>query len=135
MTLPGNTPEEKYNYAYGMLLKGMYPEAEEMMRAFVQQYPKDKLAGNALYWLGESLYVRGNYKDAAVAFAEAYQKYPNSPKAPQDLLKLALSLSAMGRKPDACKVFDQLDRQFPNATADVRLRAGRERQNAGCAGA
>src|SRR5438477_4517 len=49
VTLPGNTPEEKYNYAYGMLLKGMYPEAEEMMRAFVQQYPKDKLAGNALY--------------------------------------------------------------------------------------
>jgi tol-pal system protein YbgF len=135
VTLPGNTPEEKYNYAFGLLRQASYPEAEQALRAFVQQYPNDKLAGNAQYWLGESFYVRGNYNDAALAFAEGYQKYPTNVKAPQNLLKLAMSLTAMGRKPDACKAFDQLSRQFPTAPADVKLRAGRERQNAGCPGA
>jgi tol-pal system protein YbgF len=135
VTLPGNTPEEKYNYAFGLLRQASYPEAEQALRTFVQQYPNDKLAGNAQYWLGESFYVRGNYNEAALAFAEGYQKYPTNVKAPQNLLKLAMSLTAMGRKPDACKAFDQLARQFPNAPADVKLRAGRERQNAGCPGA
>jgi tol-pal system protein YbgF len=135
VTLPGNTPEEKYNYAFGLLRQASYPEAEQALRSFVQQYPNDKLAGNAQYWLGESFYVRGNYNEAALAFAEGYQKYPTNVKAPQNLLKLAMSLTAMGRKADACKAFDQLARQFPNAPADVKLRAGRERQNAGCPGA
>ena len=135
VTLPGNSPEEKYNYAFGLLRQASYPEAEQALRTFVQQYPNDKLAGNAQYWLGESFYVRGNYNEAALAFAEGYQKYPTNVKAPQNLLKLAMSLTAMGRKPDACKAFDQLARQFPNAPADVKLRAGRERQNAGCPGA
>ena len=135
VTLPGNTSEEKYNYAFGLLRQASYPEAEQALRTFVQQYPNDKLAGNAQYWLGESFYVRGNYNEAALAFAEGYQKYPTNVKAPQNLLKLAMSLTAMGRKPDACKAFDQLARQFPNAPADVKLRAGRERQNAGCPGA
>ena len=127
--------DQLYHDAFKMLQDGDYAGAEKAFKTFVQRNPQHVLAGNAQYWLGESFYVRGNYNEAAVAFAEGYQKYPTNVKAPQNLLKLAMSLTAMGRKPDACKAFDQLARQFPNAPADVKLRAGRERQNAGCPGA
>lgn len=134
VTLPGNTPEEKYNYAWGLLRQNKYAEAEQALRTFVQQYPNDKWAGNAQFWIGESFYVRHNYNEAAVAYAEAYQKYPNNVKAPQNLLKLGMSLTQMGRKSDACKAYDQLGRQYPDASADIKVQVGRARVAAGCPG-
>jgi tol-pal system protein YbgF len=134
VALPGNTPEEKYNYAWGLLRQNKYAEAEQALRTFVQQYPTDKWAGNAQFWIGESFYVRHNYNEAAIAYAEAYQKYPNNVKAPQNLLKLGMSLTQMGRKSDACKAFDQLGRQYPDASADIKVQTGRARVAAGCPG-
>jgi TolA-binding protein len=48
------TPQEQYNYAFGLLREANYPAAEQSLRAFVQQHPNDPLAGNAQYWLGET---------------------------------------------------------------------------------
>ena len=64
------------------------------MRSFVERYPKDPLAGNAQYWLGETFYVRKDYSNAATAFAQGYEKYPKGAKASDDLLKLGMSLTA-----------------------------------------
>ena len=33
----------------------------------------DPLAGNAVYWLGETYYARRQFADAAVTFADGYQ--------------------------------------------------------------
>ena len=36
-----------------MLQKQDFAEAETALRAFIDTHPKDRLAGNAHYWLGE----------------------------------------------------------------------------------
>ncbi|HXQ42493.1 MAG TPA: tol-pal system protein YbgF [Candidatus Udaeobacter sp.] len=130
--LPGNTVEEQYQYAFGLLQQANYDEAEKALRAFVAQHPTDFLAGNAQYWLGETYYVRGRYEDAAVTFAEGYQKYPDNSKAPDDLLKLGMSLGQIGKKSDACVAFAELGKKFPSAPDNVLARVKDEKHRYGC---
>jgi tol-pal system protein YbgF len=134
IVLPGNTPQEQYDYATGLLQRGAYAEAELALKAFVAQHPKDPLAGNAQYWLGETYYVRSDFKNAASTFAQGYQKYPKSPKAPDNLLKLGMSLGQIGQKDNACLAFKQLAKDFPNASAAIKDRASRAQQRYGCGG-
>jgi tol-pal system protein YbgF len=132
--LPGNTPQEQYEYATSLLQRAAFPEAGLAFKAFVAQHPKDALAGNAQYWLGETYYAQNDYKSAAIAFAEGYQKYPKSAKAPDNLLKLGMSLGQTGRKNDACTAFKQLASQFPSASATIKDRAARAQEKYGCGG-
>jgi len=92
----------------------------------------DPLAGNAQYWLGESLYVRGQYRAAAGAFLKGYQTYGKSAKAPENLLKLAMSLQRLGQKDAACSSYSELATKFPSAPTHVKNTAQTERQRAGC---
>ncbi len=131
-SLPGGTPQEQYNYAFGLLRQANYPAAEQALRAFIQRYPNDGLAGNAQYWLGETYYVRQDYNNAAAVFAEGYQKYPKGGKAADNLLKLAMSLGQLGQKADACRAFARLERDFPNAPGNVKDRASDEKKRLGC---
>jgi len=130
--LPSGTPQEQYNYAFGLLRQANYPAAEQALRAFVQRYPNDTLAGNAQYWLGETYYVRKDYANAAAVFAEGYQKYPKGGKAADDLLKLGMALGQLNQKADACRAFARLDRDFPTAPAGIKERAADEKKHLGC---
>ncbi len=130
--LPGDTPEAKYGYAFSLLRQANYGEAELALKAFVQQFGSDPLAGNAQYWLGETYYVQGDYQQAAVAFAEAYQNYPNSEKAPDNLLKLGKALAALGSREDACGTHAELLRRYPNAASTIRQHATQELQRLDC---
>lgn len=130
--LAGTTAEDKYGQAFSLLSQANYDQAEQALRAFLEEYPDHRLAGNAKYWLGETHYVRGQYQDAAVTFAEGYQTYPNSSKAPDNLLKLGKSLSALGETNDACGTYGELIRRFPNASPTVLQQADQERRRLGC---
>ena len=130
---PTGSPLEQYNAAFALLRQARYDEAEQALRAFIQHNPKDALAGNAQYWLGESFFARRDYSNAASAFAEGYEKYPRSPKAPDDLLKLGITLGILGQKDNACRVFARLDRDFPQAQTELRDRATSEKKRLGCA--
>ncbi len=127
-----STPQEQYDYAFGLLSQANYSEAERALASFLQAYPDDPLAGNAKYWLGETHYVRGQYRDAAVTFAEGYQNYPDSSKAPDNLLKLGKSLSALGQTDDACGTLDELLKRYGDAAANIIQQAQRERQRLSC---
>lgn len=130
--LPGGSPQQQYDYAFGLLRKADYAGAEQALSAFVQENPGDPLVANAKYWLGETYYVRGNYNEAARAFGVAYQDHPSGPKATDSLLKLGLSLSLLGRNGDACAVFGELETRFPNAAANILQRSRQERGRLGC---
>ena len=127
----GNS-KQAYETAYGYLLQQNYSAAEGAFDDFLQRYPGDPLAGNAQYWLGESLFVRGQFKAAATAFLKGYQTYGRSAKAPDSLLKLAMSLDRLGQRDAACSSYAELNTRFPNAPSHVKTRAQTERQRAGC---
>jgi tol-pal system protein YbgF len=125
-------PKQLYEQAYGYLLQRDYGAAEAAFEGFLKRHPNDPLAGNAQYWLGETLYVRGQYRAAANAFLKGYQNYGRSAKAPESLLKLAMSLQRLGQKEAACSSYNELAAKFPNAPTHVKNTANVERQRSGC---
>ena len=111
--------QQRYDRAFKLLSESNYDAAEGAFRRFLAAYPKSKLAGNAQYWLGESLYVRSKYADAAASFFEGYKKFPDTSKAPDNLLKLGYSLSALGEKKQACSMLNRLVKQYPQSSESL----------------
>lgn len=121
-----------YENAFSLLKNGRYDQAEREFSGFLASYPDHVLAGNAQYWLGESLYVRGEYEKSARVFAEGYQKYPKGSKAADNLLKLGMSLGGLGNKNDACVALGQLETEFSGTSGPVMRRAEQEMTRLGC---
>jgi tol-pal system protein YbgF len=130
--LPAGSASAQYNAAFGLLKQADYPAAEEALKTFVAQHPKDAMAGSAQYWLGETYYTRGRYAEAASAFAEGYKNYPKGSKAADDLLKLGMSLARANQKQNACLAFAQLDHDFPNAGSSIKEHSLAEKKRLGC---
>lgn len=129
---PSNTPKDEYDLAYGYVLRKDYALAEESLRAFIQKYPGDRLAADANYWLGETLFQRQRYRDAAEIFLEVTTKHEKSGKAPESLLRLGQSLAALKEKEAACASFAEIPRKYPRASAGVKTSAEREQKRVGC---
>lgn len=130
--LPQGTPKERYDHALRLLRQSDYDIAEQAFREWVNAHPKDSLASNAWYWLGETYYVRADHGAGAKAFLEGYKTAPKGDKAPDNLLKLGMSLTNLNQKTEACNTFAQLGNEFPNAPANIKQTLARERQRAGC---
>jgi len=128
----GGNPKQLYETAYGYLLQQDYGAAQAGFADFLKRYPKDPLAPNALYWLGETHYVQKNFIDAAEAFDLVTSSYSQSAKAPDAQLKRAMAMAQLGKKEDACQAFRRLGSNFPNAPAHVKAKAESERRRVGC---
>lgn len=125
-------PSELYSYAYAMLIRENFIEAEKFFKAFIGEHPNDPLASNAYYWLGETYYVQKNFQSAAVSFARGFQKFPKGNKALDQLFKLALTFLNLGKNEDACATFSKLEAEFPEAPKRISNRAKEYIQRAKC---
>lgn len=124
--------EQLYDEAYGHMLRRDYEAAESTFRNFLKLHSKDKLAGNAQYWLGETYFVRGDYRKAADHFLKGYTRFRDGQKAPDSLLKLALSLRRLGQNDAACTTIAELTERFPKAPSHVKRRVVTESKRMGC---
>jgi tol-pal system protein YbgF len=115
-----------------MLAKAQYDEARAAFRGFADTYPRDDLAPQAVYWVGDIAYVQKDYAGAARAFAEELKKYPASPRAPESMLKLGQSLIAMNQKREGCTALGALASRYPAASKSVADQAFSARKAAGC---
>ena len=130
-TLPmaADVPDTKpqYDAAMNLLTKAQYDEARAAFRAFVDAYPKDALAPQAVYWVGDIAYVQKDYAGAAQAFAEQIKKYPTSPRSPDSMLKLGQSLLALGQKKEGCLTLGAIKSKYAHASASVLSQAATAR--------
>jgi tol-pal system protein YbgF len=129
---PSQTPRDEFDLAYGYVLHKDYALAEDGFRNFLSKYPTDRLAGDATYWFGESLFQRQRYRDAAEAFLNVSTKYESSAKAPDALLRLGQSLAQLGEKEAACASLGEIARKFPRASAGVKQGVEREQKRVRC---
>lgn len=129
---PSNSPKDLYDLAYGYVLRQDYAQASQNFRTFVEQYPADRAAPDAYYWLGESDFLRQQYKEAAQSFLKVSTDYPNATKAPDALLRLGQSLAAIGETDAACATFNAVGNKYPRASANVRQAVEREQKRVRC---
>jgi tol-pal system protein YbgF len=129
---PTDSPKDNYDLAYGYILRKDYALAEDGFRAFMRKYPSDRLAPEAQYWLGESLFQRQRFRDAAESFLNVSTKYESTAKAPDALLRLGQSLAALGEKEAACASFGEVLRKYPRASVSVKQGVDREQKRVRC---
>jgi len=132
ISLPDGPPKQQYEFAFEFLKRQDYPRAEATLREFLKRHPKDPLAGNAQYWLGETYYVRGDYQQAAVEFMAGYQKYPKTNKGPDNLLKLGMSMAQLKQTEGACTALGRIAKDYPDAPEAVLKSSRGERTRLKC---
>lgn len=123
---------DTYDLAYGLVLQRQYDQAEMAFRQFLQTHPRDKLAPEATYWLGETYYRRGRYPDAVEQYLKIYKSYGQSRIAPDGMLKLSLSLRGMNQPKQACATLAEIGRKYPDASAEVKTGVQREQKRGNC---
>jgi tol-pal system protein YbgF len=129
---PSNSPRDAYDLAYGYVLHKDYALAADSFRGFIRQYPSDRLAPEAQYWLGESLFQQQQYRDAAESFLAVSTKYETTARAPEALLRLGQSLAALGEKEAACASLGEVLRKYPHASANIKQAVDREQKRGHC---
>ncbi len=134
VTLPEGAPKAQYDFAYDLLKRRDYGQAESALQAFigVHEGTGEPLLSNAYYWLGETYYVRSDFVSAARTFLTGYQKHGDGLKAPDSLLKLGMSLANLGKPNEACATLDKVLSDHPEAPVPVRRLAEAERRRTSC---
>lgn len=127
------SPRELYDLAYAHVLRKEYERAEMSFREFLQSYPRDRLAPDATFWLGESYFQRRRYREAAEQFLKISRDFPKAGKGADSLLKLGMSLNGLGARDQACATFAKVGVDYPAASNAVRQGVERERRRARCA--
>ncbi|MEQ9556330.1 MAG: tol-pal system protein YbgF [Rhodospirillales bacterium] len=130
--LPDGTAEEQYKFAFDLLRKHQFDQAEMAFKEFLGKHEGGGLAGNARYWLGETHYARAEYVKAAEVFLQGFEKDPKGGKAPDSLLKLAMSLGQLGQNKEGCAAIDKLFVDFPNANSSLKRTATRQQRQMNC---
>jgi tol-pal system protein YbgF len=85
-----------YTLARQKMDAAQYPRARDLLQDFLGKYPRDELAPNAQYWLGESYYAEKKWNDAIVEFQKVLKEYKSSDKVPDALVKIGMSFQAQG---------------------------------------
>ena len=92
--------------------QGNYEVAIILFKQYLRQYPQAVQAGDAQYWVGESLYAQKEYNAAIVAFDEVIQQYPRNEMVAAATLKVGLSFANLGDKPNARFFLQQVQEKF-----------------------
>ena len=129
--MPATTPKDEFELAVFSLERGQYDAAEASLATFLQRYPKDSLAGEAVYYLGETFFKRDRHRDAAEQYLKISTDFPKTPHAPDAMLRLGQSLEKLGAKEQACAFFAEVPRKYPQANA-IKTSAQREYTRAKC---
>ena len=108
-------PAKAYEAAYTLLKEKQFKEAREKFTAFIKRFPKDGLAGNAQFWIGESYYAEKDFESAILAYETLIKDYSHNEKIPGALLKQGLSFAEIGDKKTAKVILDKLIEKYPDS--------------------
>ncbi|MEM6461671.1 MAG: tol-pal system protein YbgF [Pseudomonadota bacterium] len=131
-SLPASGPDQLYDAAYGYVLSGDYPQAEQAFNDYLSRYPGDARVPDAYFWLGEAQYLQGAYHEAAKTLLAAHKQYPSAEKAPEMLLKLGMSLAALDNRDTACATYREVLTRYPGSSDAVRSRVAVEQSRMSC---
>jgi tol-pal system protein YbgF len=110
-------PNRMYHQAYLDYTNGNYEIAVSEFREYLKDFPDAEYAGNAQFWIGESLYSMKKYDDAVSEFDKVIKNYPNSSKAADALVKKGYTLDAMKRPLEAKAAYAEVIKKYPGSDA------------------
>lgn len=115
--VPAGDPNQMYQAAYLDYTKGNYDLAVSGFREYLKSFPDAEFAGNAQYWVGESLYSLGKYAEAVAEFEKVIKSYPASSKVPGAMLKIGYCFDALKKPKEAKAAYGELIKKYPASEA------------------
>ena len=111
--------EEKaaYKVAFALIRERQYDAAIVSLLAFVKDYPKGDLLGNAHYWLGEVYMVQGDASLAARSFEYVIAEFPQHRKIPDALYKAGVAYQNVGDVDQARLLLQRVLNEYPDSSA------------------
>lgn len=121
-------PNQLYTMALDQLRRGSTSAARAGFTDFLSQYPQHERAGDAQYYIAETLERDTKPLDAEAAYLSVYTRFPRSEKAPTAMFKRAALLRAQNKPDKSREVLDLLVKTYPRSDeADLareRLKSG-----------
>jgi tol-pal system protein YbgF len=108
-------PNQLYTMALDQLRRGSTSAARAGFMDFLAQYPQHERAGDAQYYVAETLERDGKGIDAEAAYLSVYTRFPRSEKAPTAMFKRAALLRAQNKADRSREVLDLLVRTYPRS--------------------
>jgi len=103
-----------YSEALGNHRRRQYDLAIEQFTRLLDLAPRDELADNAQYWIGECYYMLGKYRQALTAFTKVFA-YSKTEKADDAQLKVARCYRELGERDKALAAFQKLVDEYPES--------------------
>jgi len=125
---PAPGPNQLYTMALDQLRRGSTSAARAGFTDFLAQYPQHERAGDAQYYVAETLERDDKPIDAEAAYLAVYTRFPRSEKSPTAMFKRAALLRAQAKPDRARDVLELLVKSYPRSDeADLareRLKSG-----------
>ena len=112
--------DDEYTYGFRLWNAGFYPEAQQQLALFLEQYPNHLRTSYGRNLLGRAYLDEGKPREAAPWFLKNYQADKQSRRAPDSLLYLAESMIALDDADRACIALAEFGETYP-ALASGRL--------------
>lgn len=109
--------EDEYTYGFRLWEAKFYPEAQQQLLRFVDQYPRHKRISYARNLLGRAYLDDGKPGTAAQYFVQNYNADMAGDRAPDSLLYLAVSMTRLKETKRACVALQELGEKFPGVVA------------------
>lgn len=121
--MPPISADTLYQNALRDYNSGNYPLANQEFSDYIRNFPRNDLASNAQFYLGEILYAQGNYKNAVDSYDAVLTNYPNSFKLSDSLLKKAMAEERLHERVSAQRDYRLVVRRFPGSPAARKAQA------------
>jgi TolA-binding protein len=129
----GDTGEDEYSYGYRLWEAGLFPEAQQQLKLYVERHPSHRMISYGRNLLGRAYLDDGQPRLAAPYFLENYQSAPTGARAPDSLLYLAGAMVALQDTTRACRALAEFGEKYPAlATGRLKDPYDRERRRVTC---
>lgn len=111
----GGDAQKLYEDASTLFKNKKYREAREKFNIFLKQFPKNELADNAQFWIGETYYAEKDFEGAILAYETLLKGYPASRKTAGALLKQGMAFAELDDRKTAKVIFQKLIDKHPDS--------------------
>ncbi len=88
-----------------------------LFQEFLEKFPKDALAPNAQYWIGEAYYAQGDFANAIMAFQQVLKDHPKADKVPDAYVGIGKSFQAQKKCEKAEPFFEEVVQSYGSRPA------------------
>jgi TolA-binding protein len=125
--------DDEYSYGFHLWQAGLYPEAQQQLKLYVDKYPDHREISYGRNLLGRAYLDDKQPKLAAGYFLQNYQKDPSGARAADSLLFLAEAMLALNDNTRACRALAEFGDKYPSlAGGRLQSQYDNDRKQAAC---